>query len=424
MKLKELKNKKILILGFGKEGKDTFLFLRKLFPKKILGIGDREVKTLINKDNKVKLHFGENYLKALKNYDVIVKSPGIPLKILKPFISKKQRITSQTEIFMENCPGEIIGITGTKGKSTTASLIYRILKKGGIKVYLVGNIGKPALSLLSGAQSNDVFVYELSSHQLFNLKKSPQIAVFLNIYQEHLDYYKNFKEYIKAKSNITCYQTDQDCLIFNSEDKRIKEIVKKSKALKIPLNSIEIIKSKEIPLKGEFNLQNVKAAIAVGKIFKVSDRNILAAIKKFKPLSHRLEFVGKFKGINFYNDSLSTIPEATMGAIDALGKNIDTLILGGFDRGQDFKNLVKKILKNKIKTLILFPITGQRISKEIKKQQIQLFFVENMKEAVRLAFKNTRKGKICLLSPSSPSFGLFKDYKERGNLFKKYIKKL
>ncbi|MDI6591421.1 MAG: UDP-N-acetylmuramoyl-L-alanine--D-glutamate ligase [Patescibacteria group bacterium] len=450
MKLNELKNKKILILGLGKEGMDNFKFLRRIFSKKVLGVADRlEFKKLDEKVKKIifavscdrrkisiKLHLGENYLKALKDYEVIIKSPGILPKVIAPFVTKKQRITSQTEIFFENCPGKIVGITGTKGKSTTASLIYQILKKGGIKAHLVGNIGKPVLNLLFSATPKDVYVYELSSHQLYNLKKSPQIAVFLNIYPEHLDYYKNFKEYIKAKTNIFRWQTKKDYLIYNSQDQIIKEVVKKSKAKKIPIK-LDGIKIEDIPLKGEFNLQNVAAAIEVAKIFGISDEKITKAIRNFKPLPHRLELVGTFKGITFYNDALSTIPETTIFALEALGKRAQTIILGGYDRKINFKKLVKYILKNKnIKNLILFPTTGEKIWRVLKltfhhwsknyAMALKLprhFFVDNMRDAVKLAYEHTQKGKICLLSCASSSFSIFRDYKEKGNLFKKYVKK-
>ena len=198
--LEKLKDKKILILGFGREGRDTLLFLRKIFPKKVFRIADQ--KTIKGKN----IIIERNYLKALRKYDVIIKSPGVPMKTIKPYISKKQEVISQTKIFFENCHNVIIGITGTKGKSTTASLIYSILKQAKFPVHLVGNIGNPALSSLLKAKKNDIFVYELSSHQLFDLKQSPHISVFLNVYPEHLDYYKNFNEYAKAKAILLFFR--------------------------------------------------------------------------------------------------------------------------------------------------------------------------------------------------------------------------
>ena len=434
MRIEKLRNKKILILGFGREGRDNLKFLRKLFPKKVIGIADQKQFSISKEGARlrregggsgvvqfpnVKFHLGKNYLKALKNYDVIIKSPGIPFKILPK--SALNKVTTQTEIFFDNCPGKIIGVTGTKGKSTTASLIYQILKacpERSRRAHLVGNIGKPVLSLLFRAKPNDIYVYELSSHQLYNLKKSPRIAVFLNIYPEHLDYYRNFKEYVRAKANITRYQTKDDYLIFNSGDKLVKEIAKKSKA-------------KKIPIKGEYYDLNRASARAVGKIFKIPSKIIEKAIREFKPLPHRLELVGTFKGITFYNDALSTIPETAILAMEALGKRVQTIFLGGFDRKIDFKKLAKSVLENKnIKNVILFPTTGKKIWKALRlaspaqgKKLPKHFFVDNMPEAVKLAYQNTQKGKICLLSCASTSFSIFRDYKEKGNLFKKYVKK-
>jgi len=377
MKLDNLKEKKILILGFGKEGRDNFKFLRKLFPKKVIGIADQKKFPVSNfQFPNVKWYFGKNYLKALKDYDVIIKSPGIPVHL--PEIKnafKKRKVISQTEIFLENCPGKIIGITGTKGKSTTASLIYQILKRGKVKAHLIGNIGKPVLSVLFKTTPDRVYVYELSSHQLYNLKKSPQIAVLLNIYPEHLDYYRSFREYVQAKANIARWQTRKDYLIFNSGDKIVKKIAKKSKAQKIPF-------------KGKDYAQNFEAAKRVAKIFKIPEKTIKKAIKEFKPLPHRLELVGTFKGITFYNDALSTIPEATVAAMEKIGDRVETIMLGGFERKINFGNLAKKILKSKVKNVVLFPTTGKKIWKEMiketkktKKKLPQHFLVNNMREA-------------------------------------------
>jgi len=433
MKIKSLENKKVLVLGLGREGIDNLKFLRKVFPKKLLGVGDalrlsqlsKKTQKVINKDRKLRRHLGKDYLKALRRYDVILKTPGIPPKIIVPFLGKTKKITSQAEIFFDNCPGKIIGITGTKGKSTTTSLIYKVLKENSVKAHLVGNIGKPVLSLLLKSTPKDIYVYELSSYQLFNLKRSPHVAVLLNIFPEHLDYHRNFKEYIKAKSNITRYQNKKDFFIFNSQNKIVRQIAQKSKAKKISIDSIKV-KKFTTHLLGEFNFQKIKAAFAIARIFKIPDKKIIGSIKKFKPLPHRLEYIGTYKGIKFYNDALSTIPQATIEALNTLGSKVETIFLGGYERNLSYRTLIKRILKSKIKTIILFPATGERIWREMLtlkgKRRFKVFLVQNMKDGVKLSFEYTGRGKICLLSTAAPSFSLWRDYKEKGNLFKKYVK--
>lgn len=450
MKLAELKNKKILILGLGKEGIDAFRFLRRLFPNKILAIADRDknlkttipvmetrwkMRTLSSSPFKVKSlklikwHLGDDYLKSLKNYDVIIKSPGVPIHLPEiERVYKCGKIVSPTQIFFDNCPGKIVGVTATKGKSTTTALIYKILKEGGIKAHLVGNIGKPALRFLPNAKPEDVYVYELSCHQLYRIEKSPNIAVFLNIYPEHLDYYRNFKEYFVAKKNITKYQAAEDYFIFNKADAKIGKIKTRAKKIAVDAKNVKkIIDARTVSLKGDFNLINIAAALEVGKIFGIPPKNIQRIIKNFKPLPHRLELVGTYRGIKFYDDSLSTIPESAMAALDALGKNVQTIILGGHDRNLDFTKLAKKILRSKVNNVILFPTTGYRIWQKI----VQLskcpapnhFFANDMAQAVKFAYSQTEKEKICLLSTASPSFGIFRNYAEKAKLFRKYIKK-
>ncbi|MDO8558781.1 MAG: Mur ligase family protein, partial [bacterium] len=297
------------------------------------------------------------------------------------------------------------------------------------RVNLVGNIGKPVLTSLLKAKKDDIFVYELSAHQLYNLKKSPHIAVLLNIYPEHLDYYKSFKEYASAKANITKYQTKNDYLIYNSEDSLVAKIAQSS-----TLRHGSGQEPKKIPIQGKYYELNRAAAEAVAKLFK------LPMPEKLKFLPHRLECVGKFKGIKFYNDSLSTVPETAIEALDFLGENVQTMILGGYDRGLDFKKLAQRLSKSQVKTLILFPTTGKRIWQELKeltelrdlrnpstsegfRKSLNYHFVDSMEKAIKLAYKHTDKGRICLMSPASPSFGIFKDYAERGDTFKKFVKK-
>ncbi|MCK9626456.1 MAG: UDP-N-acetylmuramoyl-L-alanine--D-glutamate ligase [Bacteroidales bacterium] len=407
MKIEELKNKKVLILGIGREGLDTLKYLKEVFPKKIFAIADQK-EELDSKTKKaiegMDVFLGKDYLKKVKDFDVIIKSPGIP------FFQYKDKLTSQTELFFDNCPGKIIGVTGTKGKSTVASLIHSILKGS----YLVGNIETPSLSFLSKAKKDDIFVYELSSHQLINLKKSPHIAVFLNIYPEHLDYYKNFEEYFSAKKNIYKYQSESDYLIFNPEIKPRT----KAKKIKIDVNDFaQFLKNNQQFLEIT-HIDNLIAVLNVAKLFNVPEKDIIKSLNKYKRLPHRLEFVGEFKGIRFYDDSIATIPEAVVYALDSLGDDVETIILGGLDRGIKYDKLVKRIKKSNIKTIIAFPDSGEKIVRNIRSR---IYKVDNMKDAVDLAYKHTSKGKICLMSPASPSFNLFKDYKERGDLFKKYI---
>ncbi|MFA5169679.1 MAG: UDP-N-acetylmuramoyl-L-alanine--D-glutamate ligase [Candidatus Paceibacterota bacterium] len=429
MDIKSLEKKKVLILGIGREGADSFVFLRKKFPKKKLFVADKKkyedldikTKKLLGGKN-IELFLGDDYLKNIKSFDVVLKSPGISLSSIKKYLGKKTKVTSQTELFFDNCPGMIIGITGTKGKSTTSSLIYAVLKEAGLKPYLVGNIETPSLSFLLKAKKKDIFVYELSSHQLQGLTMSPHIAVFLNIYPEHLDYYKNFKEYFLAKTNIVKYQKKNDYFIFNSKIKEISDLAKKAKSKKIEINPIDF--AKFLKENQEFleitHIDNLIAVLNVLKILNIKEEKIIKGFKKFKRPEHRLEFVGENKGIRFYDDSIATIPEATIFALDSLGSDVETLILGGYDRGIKYEKLGERLMKSNVKNLILFNPSGEKILKTVKgKKHV---FVEDMKEAVKKCFQMTSKGKICLLSPASPSFGTFKDYKERGDLFKKYIK--
>lgn len=381
--------KKVLILGYGREGQSTHKFLSQKFPHLQIDTADR-------KDD-------PDYLTKIANYQIIFKTPGISPHLPEIAAAKKNKklITSQTQIFFELCPGKIIGVTGTKGKSTTASLIYHVLSQNGIPSVLVGNIGKPMLDYLPEITPNTWVVAELSSYQLMDLEKSPHIAVLQAIYPDHLDYHESFEEYKNAKLNIAKYQKPGDYFIHD---------------LLLPDKPIES------QLLGKHNQLNILPSIEIGKILKIPKAKILAAIQTFRPLETRLENCGTRQGITFYADTLATIPEATIAAIDAL--NPQTLIAGGHDRHQDYTTLGKKINASNIKTLILFPDTGERIKQAISRKTIRCFSANSMQEAVNFAFQYTENGKICLLSPAAPSFTLFKDYRDEAEQYKKSIKDL
>ncbi|MDP6704671.1 MAG: UDP-N-acetylmuramoyl-L-alanine--D-glutamate ligase [archaeon] len=417
MELSKLTTSSILILGFGREGQDAFVFLKKAFPDKTTAIADIKSQEEFSQEAQELLsstttHLGNSYTDSISKYDVIVKAPGIPLHTIQPYLSDNQKITSSTAIFFANCPSTIIGITGTKGKSTVASLIYQVLQKGDRPVHLVGNIGIPSLQALSNATPQDIFVYELSSFQLEGMTQSPHIAVFLNLYQEHLNHHQTFKAYKQAKANIALHQTAKDILIYNKEDAELKDIAAATKAELIPYAQTS----------AHSFIAPTEPASIIGKLFDIPEETINQAVSEFKPLAHRLENIGEYKGITFYNDSLATIPEATIAALKSLGGNTHTLIAGGFDRGVDYSELAAYIEGSSIQTLIAFPDTGKKIVDLLDgKRMIQSMFVDTMQDAVQKAYEHTPQGSICLLSPAASSFNLFLDYADRGDKFKEEV---
>jgi UDP-N-acetylmuramoylalanine--D-glutamate ligase len=427
MELEELKNKNILVVGAGIEGNAVLKYLKKHFPDSVIDIIDQ-------KD-------GSTYLDKQKEYDLAIKSPGVKAELLAiPY-------TTATNIFLANAKGKVIGITGTKGKSTTTTLIFEMLKKQGLDVYLGGNIGQSPLDFMDTLSDQSWTVLEMSSYQLQDVKKSPHIAVLLMIVPEHLDYHLTFEDYANAKRNILRFQTPKDFAVINrdypvsnesdiltpgkifhvSREREAAEegcFVRDGKVwLRIAGGEVDVIDTKDILLPGKHNLENVCAAVIAATVAGVSVLNIQHVLKTFKGLEHRLEFVAEIGDIRFFNDSLATLPQATVEALKTL-EETETLITGGFDRGLDYKDLAKAIVQSGIKTLILFPTTGERIWKEICEETgtpPDKFDVTTMQQAVRIAFAETTPGKICLMSPASASFNLFKNYKDRGDQFKQQV---
>jgi len=407
MKIEELKNyKRILILGYGKEGQATERFLRKFVPLTELGIADK-------KDS-------ANYLDEQEKYDLIIRSPGIPKKLItRPY-------TTASNIFLANIDNVVIGVTGTKGKSTTVSLIYSILKEAGKKAFLIGNIGKPMLDeMLKPIGKEDIFVCEFSSYQLDDIKYSPHISVVLDLFPEHMNYHGDVQNYYNAKKNIIAQVAADDYFIYNPKFTDLKSWADNSHCKNIPFEQNILIRDEDIPLIGNHNKENIKATITVAHLLDIDNNTIVKAIKEFKPLPHRLELIGKFKEIIFYDDAISTTPQSTILAIESL-KNVGTIFLGGTDRGYNFNKMVEVIIEYKIPNIVLFPESGDVISKIIKSKKaeyLHIFNTKSMEEAVKFAYEHTPKNKICLLSNASPSYSLWKNFEEKGDLFRSFVKK-
>jgi len=403
----------ILILGYGREGKSTKKYVEKKYPNLKIDIAD--------------VKFGKKYLNDQGDYDLIIKTPGIAKRFVK------NNYTTATNIFfseIKNRGNRVVGITGTKGKSTTAQLLYEILKTAGKNVKIMGNIGDPMLlALLGPVKKDEIFILELSSFQLDDINFSPNISVITNLFADHMDYHLGVENYYNAKKNIINFQNHKDIFVYNPKYKKLVSWAKNSSSKPVPFIRNTPISVSEIPLIGEHNRENIGAAITVAKILSVSDKAIKKAIKNFTGLSHRLEFVGEFSDIKFYDDAISTTPESTIEAIKSL-KKVDTIFLGGEDRGYNFSKLAKIIGKYKIKNIVFFPDSGQKIMDSLLsnnfsyKKKLNILRTKSMQKAVKFAFKFTEKGGICLLSCASPSYSLWKNFEEKGNQFQSMVKKL
>lgn len=449
----EFKNKKIAVLGLGVEGFSSARFLHKkgaevwVLDRKEREDIDQEIVASVEQLG-VQLVLGPDYLQHLKEFDMVVRSPGIPLKRVQEHVNSKVIITSQIKIFFDLCPAKIIGVTGTKGKGTTSSLIFEMLKEAGKDVYLGGNIGTPPLDFLDQLKHDSWVVLELSSFQLQDLHKSPHIAVMLMVTSEHLDYHGDVSEYVEAKRNILANQEPDDYAILNRDYPASNEsdiyttgkifYVSRERETdnacfafgdKIVIrrngNDEEIVKTSEIIIPGKHNLENVCAAVMAAKLAGVSIKTIVHALKTYKGLEHRLELVATVMGVTYYNDSFSTIPESTIAAIEAFDQP-EILILGGSSKNSNFSELGKVISEaENIKAIIGIGDEWEEIKRQVTSDKRQDILIAegatSMHQIVQAASKIAQSGDVVLLSPGCASFGMFKNYKERGQQFKQEV---
>ena len=437
----KLKNKKIAILGFGREGKSTYKFIRKYLPEMVLYILDKNNIDLDDK-NVIKI-IGDSYLDNMDSYDYIIKSPGISFNNID-ISSYKDKITSQLELLLEIFKDNIIGITGTKGKSTTSSLIYEVIRNQRDNVYLIGNIGIPVFDDIEKYNKDSILVIEMSSHQLEFVHVSPHIGIILNLYEEHLDHDGTLEKYHHNKLNIFKYQNKDDYAIYSSDNIYLNKYMNNSiyKGIKYTVrfdyndftdNSIRI-KDKDIYIDkdivyhddkrlliGDGNLNNIMFVLGVCKILGLDYYKAKDVISNFKGLKYRMEYIGKYHDINFYNDTIATIPEATINAINSI-KNVDTLILGGMDRGINYDKLILFLNNSTINNFICMPDTGNYIGNKLINKNI--FYVDNLEDAVDISLKCTLKDKSCLLSPAAASYNKYKNFEEKGLIFENIVKSI
>lgn len=436
------KNAKVLILGFGREGQSTYKLIRRYLKEQQLYIADSRKNfeddyEYLKEDNNVTFIGGDKYLENLDNYDVIMKAPGISFVGIDTS-SYIHKIKSQLELLLQFFNVFTIGVTGTKGKSTTSSLIYNILKDQNVKSMLLGNIGVPVFDYIDTIEEDMTLVLEMSSHQLEYMDLSPNIAVLINVYEEHLDHYESFEKYAEAKCNIFTHQKEGDYLLYNSDNEMLNKLVKNTKGTtyKVSLESKgdiylkenkvyfkdRIIYDENEPRKlvGQYNLNNIMFVLGVSEILNLDISKTIKTINQFKTLEHRLELVGRYDDVLYYDNSIGTVPMATIEAVKAL-KNVDTLIIGGMDRGIDYKDFIEFLNSSNISNIICMPKTGHDIAQHLKEDR--RYIVETLEEAVNTAKKVTAKGKICLLSPAAASYGYFKNFEEKGNLYKELVRK-
>lgn len=446
--INEFKNfTKIGFLGYGREGRSSLGLISKYLSTTNFIIADSNENLEVDKTRlenlNLKVYKGNSWTEIFNEAEIIFVSPGVPLFNIQ--IPENIIITSQTDFVLKHFGEKIIAVTGTKGKSTTSTLIAELLRSEFETVPLAGNIGLPAFEIIEEINNSDVSVLEVSSHQLQIVRSSPKFSVFLNIYPEHLDYYPDFETYFNAKKNIFLFQNENHFTFFNFDDNIISGEIESLNKISTKIyysmnehpktgvfirdnkifyrdldkNEFEILEKNTFKLKGDHNLLNSLPAIALAKMFNISNDKIQNVISRFKGLSHRLETIETSSSIEFINDSISTIPQTCLAAIDAT-KPVYSLILGGFDRGIEFSEFISQIFASDIKLISFYGPAGKRMYDDflnLGESNKTIKWFSNFDDSVNFAIENTVANGKCLFSPAASSYDQFKNFEERGFRF-------
>lgn len=425
--------KRVLLLGYGREGRALGRRLMQVGGYAALGIAD--ARQIADAPEGAVLHCGEDYQRAMAEYDIVFKSPGIVLEAAYKPENIQARVTSLTELFLAAYRGQCIGITGTKGKSTTSSLLYHVLQTAGIPSVLGGNIGIPTADLYEQITPETAIVMEIGVHQLEYNHVSPKTAVFLNLYEEHLDHYGTFGYYAYCKENIYRNQQPGDLLICGQaglpEAGECKADVLRL-AMDDPTADVTLLGGdtvqyggqkvrlpEQMHLTGVHNRYNCAVVYALAKHLGVSDEDFLRGVETFQPLPHRLSPIGTFHGIRWYDDSISTACETCIQALNALPET-DTVLIGGMDRGIHYQPLLEYLEKSLVPHIIMMSDSGKRLVEEAKAYPnlpTRIWYAKDLPEAVTLAKQLTARGKICLMSPAAASYNAYQNFEKRGEHF-------
>jgi UDP-N-acetylmuramoylalanine--D-glutamate ligase len=367
-----------------------------------------------------------NYLENLKKLNlentIVVKTPGCPGSIVPV------QYTTPTRVFFDcvkQLGAKTVGVTGTKGKTTTSSLLAFMLKNGGINVELCGNIGRPMLDALEGASSSTVFVLELSSFQLNELTQSPDIAILTNLFNDHVDYHGSLATYWEAKHHIMKHMDSSGTFIYNPKTEYVLHWLADSKAKHVAIDPDESVDMSTAKLIGDHNRANFLMARAAAELLGVERQITNLSLREFEPVRHRLQTVKVVNGITYVDDAIGSTPEATIAGIEALIKNrgpVGCVFLGGVDRQYDFTDLVKLLYRVGVPKIVLFPDTGSIIKSQLPEAYTpEIFETRDMKEAVNWAAEHTPSGSICLLSTAAPSTVLWSSFEEKGSMFQEAV---
>lgn len=443
----KISGKTVAVIGIGISNKPLIHFLQK-YGASVVAY-DKKTKEELGdiytelSNSGVSFVLGEGYLDDIKE-EIIFKTPGMRFDI-EPLVKVREKgawVTSEMEVFFDLCPAKIIAVTGSDGKTTTTTLIHRFLKESGVKTRLGGNIGRPLIDEVDEIGEDEWIVLELSSFQLHTMNKSPDIAVITNITPNHLDVHKSYEEYIEAKKNIMLYQKKGDILVINKGNEETAKLEEQAKGSvrsfsayrdadfclvdnAIVYNNEKLLDVGDIKIPGMHNVENYMTAIAA--VYGIADMEAVKKVaKEFGGVEHRIELVRILDGVKYYNSSIDSSPNRSLNTLKVFGDNV-VMIAGGKDKGIPYDEIGPSVTEH-VKTLILIGKTADKIETAVKaadtENKVKIIHVSSYIEAVNTARENANSGDIVLLSPASTSFDMFKNFEERGNLFKKLVNEL